>query len=235
MDNLQGLLDKALERKDRPRSGKFSPSMLGRCYRAQIWNRQNIPQSNPPDERAQRVFKAGSLFHEFIQGVISKVYPSAQIELLIENEDFKGFADIVLDDEVIDLKSQHSRAFWHRRNLDWKKLEPKLMANILQVVYYAKEIGKPKARLVFISKDDLTLQEYPLIVGNYTLKLNEEIATLRDFWQWNALPPATPRAYPNDDGKFAECGYCSWKDKCIETEKQKGVTNEATKEDDNGV
>jgi len=235
MDSLQVLLDKALERKEKPRSGKFSPSMLGKCYRAQIWNRQNIPQSNPPDERTLRVFKAGLLFHEFVQGVIAKASPSAQIEVLIENDDFKGYTDIVLDDEVIDLKSQHSRAFWHRRNLEWRQLKPKLMPNILQVVYYAVELKKTKARLVFISKDDLSIQEYPLNVADYTLELNGEIATLRDFWFYEALPPAMPRAYPDDNGKLQECGYCSWKDHCIETEKQKGVINEATQKNDDRV
>ena len=221
MDSLQSLLDKALEQKEpRKRSGKFSPSSLGKCYRAQYWNRKDEPQSNPPDERTSRVFKAGNLFHEFVQEVIIKAYPEAQKEVLIEIEDFKGFADLVLTDEVLDLKSQHSKAFWYRKNLKWSELEPKLLTNILQVAFYAIELGKSRARLVYISKDDLSIQEYPFEVEKYKVLVAEEIKTLRDFWAKDILPPAKPRAYPKDDGTFSECGYCAWQSKCYALEKK---------------
>ena len=214
--SIQELIDKALERKsDRVRSGKFSPSSLGKCYRAQYWNRKNEPPSNPIDERTNRVFKAGNLFHEFVQGLILAQNPQAQKEVLIETEDFKGYADLVLEDEIIDIKSQHSKAFWYRKNLTWKETEPKVYHNIMQVVFYAVELKKDNARLVFVSKDDLCIQEYPLSVDKYKMDLGVEIATLRDIWHYDALPEAKPRAY---DGK--ECGYCGWQDKCKVIEKQ---------------
>jgi hypothetical protein len=218
-NSIQAQIDKALEKKgERTRSGKFSPSSLGKCFRAQYWNRKNEPVTNPPDERVQRVFKAGNLFHEFVQGVIISNNPEAQKEVLVETEDFKGYADLVLTDEVIDLKSQHSKAFWYRKGLTWKELEPQLFCNILQVCFYAVNLGKEKARLCFISKDDLCIQEFPIIVDNHKMKLGEEIATLRDFWHWNALPDAKPRAYPSKDGEFKECQYCNWMNKCFELE-----------------
>jgi hypothetical protein len=230
--SIQELIDKALERKgDRVRSGKYSPSSLGRCYRAQYWNRKDEPVSNPAEDRVLRVFKAGDLFHEFVQDVIIANNPEAKKEVLIETEDFKGYADLVLEDEVVDLKSQHSRAFWYRSKLTWNELEPNLLPNILQVVFYASNLGKDRARLVFISKDDLAIQEFPLSVGNYSLKLGEEIATLRDFWHYEALPPAAPRAYPDKEGKPAECKYCNWKDTCDKIEAlKKEETNAAPKE-----
>ena len=210
--SIQELIDTALERKgDRVRSGKYSPSSLGKCYRAQYWNRKDEPVSNPAEDRVLRVFKAGNLFHEFVQDVIIANNPEAQKEVLIETEEFKGYADLVLENEVVDLKSQHSKAFWYRSKLAWNELEPKLLPNILQVVFYASNLGKDRARLVFISKDDLCIQEYPLIVGNYSLKLGEELATLRDFWHYGALPPAMPRGYLDKEGKSAECKYCGWR------------------------
>jgi hypothetical protein len=231
MDNkpsIQELIDKALERKgDRVRSGKYSPSSLGKCYRAQYWNRKNEPVSNPTKDRILRVFKAGNLFHTFVQDVIIANNPEAKKEVLVETDDFKGYADLVLMDEVVDLKSQHSKAFWYRGKLEWKELEPALFCNILQVVFYAYNLGKDRARLVFISKDDLCIQEYPINVGNYSLKLGEEIATLRDFWAYEALPPAKPRAYPDKEGKPAECKYCSWADTCKKLENKEGA-NETT-------
>lgn len=219
--SIQGLIDKALERKDdRIRSGKFSPSSLGKCFRSQYWNRKNEPQSNPIDERTNRVFKAGNLFHEFVQDVIVANNHGTQAEVLVEDDDFKGYADLVMTDEVVDLKSQHSKAFWYRKNLTWDELAPKLFANALQVAFYAVKLGKKWCRLVFISKDDLCIQEYPFEVEKYRVELDREIATLKDFWTKQVLPPAIPRAYPDKEGKSAECGYCGWKDKCFAMEKK---------------
>ncbi len=212
--SIQELLDKALERKgDRVRSGKFSPSSLGKCYRNQYWNRKNEPVSNPIDDRTQRVFKAGNLFHYFVQDLLITHYPEAQKEVLIETEDFKGYADLVINNEVIDIKSQHSKAFWYRKDLEWKDLEPKLYCNILQVVFYASNLGKDRARLVFISKDDLCIQEYPIEATKWQETLKQEIGTLRDYWIKEILPPAIPRAY---EGK--ECKYCNFMDTCFKLE-----------------
>lgn len=232
MNSIQELIDQALEPKEkRQRSGKFSPSSLGKCYRAQYWNRKDIAPSNPVDTRTLRVFKAGNLFHDFVQNLIIANNPEVKKEVLVENEDFKGYADLVINGEVIDIKSQHSKAFWYRSKLEWKELEPKLLPNILQVVFYAVELGKERARLVMVSKDDLCIDEYPLLVSNYTLKLGEEIATLRDIWHYDALPKAEPRAYPDKDGKPAECAYCQFRDLCIKTEAEKGVTNDIREQD----
>ena len=222
--SIQELIDKALEKKEeRVHSGKYSPSSLGKCYRNQFWNRQNQLPSNPVDIRTERVFQAGKLFHNFVQDLIIANNPEAKKEVLIETEDFKGYADLVLPDEVTDIKSQHSKAFWYRKDLTWKELEPKLYPNILQVVFYAVELRKERARLCFISKDDLSIQEYPILTDNYKVKLAKEITTLRDFWQKEELPPAAPRAYPNKDGKFAECSYCLWKTLCETLEKPKDL------------
>jgi hypothetical protein len=214
-ESIQVLIDKALERKgERIRSHKFSPSSLGRCYRAQIFNRKDEPQSNPIDERTLRVFRAGNLFHEFVQDLIIANHPEAQKEVLIETPAFKGYADLVLSDEVIDIKSQHSKAFWYRKNLEWKDIEPKLLCNILQVCFYALNLGRNRARLVFISKDDLCIQEYPIEAKKWQETLNQEIEVLNGIWAKQELPPAIPRAYPDKNGECAECGYCAWKDLC---------------------
>lgn len=213
--SIQELLDKALETKEkRIRSGKFSPSSLGKCYRAQYYNRKDEPVSNLIDKRTQRVFKAGGLFHRFVQDVLINAYPEAQKEVLVETDDFKGYADLVINGEVLDIKSQHSRAFWHRRDLTWQELEPKLLPNILQVVFYALNLGKDRARLVFLSKDDLSIQEYPIEVKKWSGTLNQEIVVLTDSWAKQKLPPAVPRCYPDKNNYLKECEYCSWRDTC---------------------
>jgi hypothetical protein len=221
--SIQQLIDEELAKKEpRVRSGKYSPSSFGRCYRLQYWNRKDEPKTNLPDERTERVFKAGNLFHEFVQGIILKNQPTAEKEVLVEDDDFKGYADLVIGDEVTDIKSQHSGAFWYRDKKTWAEIEPQIKHHILQVVFYAYKLSKLSARIIYISKDDCCIQEYSFPTEKYLAEIEKEITDLKTIWAKQELPPALPRAYGVDKktGKPKDCNYCSWKDLCEKTEKK---------------
>lgn len=223
MKMIQTLIDEALAKGNstpRKRSHKFSPSSFGRCYRAQIWNRADVQKTDEPEDRVLRVFKAGKLFHDFVQEVITKNDPTIQTEVKVEEDDVIGFADLVNGDIVYDLKTVHSGAFHYMKEDISESKKP----NILQVMYYAKMLGKPKASLVFISKDDLCLKEYTLFLDKkWEEELLFELTALRLAWNkyegLKILPKAEPRAYKDSKGKCKECEYCSWKTLCAETEK----------------
>lgn len=217
--SVQELIDATLEPKEkRQRSGKWSPSSFGKCYRNQYWNRADEP-GTPIDARTLRVFKAGNLFHDFVQGLL--IGETVKKEVLVECEDVKGFADLVNSEEVIDIKSQHSQAFWYRQkeikaSLDVEKsIREMFYNNWLQVCYYAIQLQKPFVRLVFISKDDLVIQEYRQPVDGYWVnEVNKELESLRQFWVSKTVPQATPRLYKQKDGTFKECSYCQFAEKC---------------------
>ena len=216
MRTIQSLIDEALKPKPRERSGKWSPSSFGGCYRKQYWNRQDEPKSNPPDERGLRVFKAGQLFHDFVQGLL----PDMQSEVLIECADVKGYADLVSGNEVIDIKSQHSKSFWWMKKKDCD-IKKEKYSNWLQVLYYARELKKEFGRLVFISKDDLCVAEYVQPLDDYWLtEIESELFALRTFWLQGSLPEPKPRCEPRKNGTYWECDYCDWKDKCFAMQEQ---------------
>lgn len=218
---IQDLIDNRLkqdqeDRRDRPRSGKFSPSLFGRCYRAQIYNRKDIPSSNDIDARTLRVFKAGHLFHKFVGDLVI-----GEKEVKIEEEDVLGYADIVTDDSVVELKSQHSRAFWYMSQgkeesdeVYLERIKKSKMPNILQSTYYAQRLCKPNIHLVYISKDDLCIRQFDWDINEFIGKVEVELLELRRWWNDVGLPPPTPRAYIGKDGKSKECGHCNWKDLC---------------------
>lgn len=227
--SIQQLIDEALIKPDRERSGKFNPSKFGYCFRAQYWNRKNEPQSNPPDERGLRVFAAGQLFHDFVQGTIirAQLYLPVtreelyQKEVLVESEDIKGFADLVDKNEVIDIKSQHSKSFWYMAKYKNDDIKKDKYANWLQVLYYARELKREFGRLVFVSKDDLCIQEYVQPLDEYWLKeIERELDFLRGMWIMPRLPNAAPRCEPNKKKEYWQCTYCNWKDKCKQIEKE---------------
>jgi len=212
------------KREGRVSSGKWKPSMFGACFRRQWWSKHQEKETNPVDDRTKRVFLAGHKFHEFVQDLI----PQKQCEILIETDDIKGYADIVTDDYVIDIKSQHSKAFWFMEKNCTDIIKEKL-SNWLQVGWYAIQLKKERCKLVFISKDDLCIKEFDVATEKLKDLVEKEISTLLSLKE---LPKAKPRLYPirkkeifNDvevyveTGKFNECRYCAFKDKCKEVER----------------
>jgi hypothetical protein len=209
MQNIQQLIDSVLLEKEslkstRHRSGKWSPSQFGKCYLAQYWHRKNEPISNPIPVRTLRKFAVGKIFHDFVEGLL----PEHLTEVKVETDDILGFADIVLDDCVIDIKSAHTndfRRFWSK---DYDIYKGK-STNWLQVATYAKLLNKSWCGLFFIGKDDLCVEQYVAKTSQFEKDIETELEILRAYWRKGELPKAEPRAY---NGK--ECGYCSYKDKC---------------------
>jgi hypothetical protein len=203
------LLEEQNKRKDRESSGKISPSSLGWCFRRQVYKLTNAPESDPPDERALRVFKCGKLFHDFVQGYI----PKDSVEILVETDDIKGYADIVGKDTVYDVKSQHSKSFWYMNRKEDYDVKKEKYSNWLQLACYGKILKKEKLCLVIISKDDLCINEYAEFTKDWIEELDKEIQTIKDtlklYKETNELPERLPRLY---SGK--ECKWCGFKTLC---------------------
>ena len=210
------LLDDALlkeqreYREDHAPSHKIHPSGLGKCYRAQILKRKGEPESNPPDSRTLRVFKIGNMIHEMIQQYLDK----EAVEVLIEEDDVKGYADIVESNCVTDIKSCHSRAFWWMNKEEYDIVTQKYN-NWLQVAYYGLRLGKENIKIVVVSKDDMCINEYTQKTEDWRDDVEAELYTLRCWWVSGKLPPAEPRAY---GGK--ECKYCPYSTLCKELEEK---------------
>ena len=211
--NIQTLIDKALEpsKEPRKRSGKFSPSSFGRCYRYQIWYRQDKTPDSPIDARTRRIFKVGDIFHDFVKQTILQTHPDAKTEVRIDLPDVLGFCDIELPTEVIEIKSQHSKGFWWMSKKGYD-IKVEKYTNILQLMFYVANLNKDRGRLVYISKDDLCINEYEFSLNEYWRgEVDKELKTLREYWESGELPPAEPKAY---NGK--ECKFCGYQIECKE-------------------
>ena len=220
---IQKLIDEQLllkqqEQSKRERSGLWSPSRFGKCYRMQYWSRAKEPETNAPDIIALRRFAVGNLFHDYIQSF----YPEAQREVKIQTDDIIGFADLVTEDTVTDVKSVTEYAFKYLILPEFdvtKEKEP----NCLQVCDYAIRLNKPKASLIFVNIASVSTVEFSLNVEAFKPKLEAELKILRSYWGNQQLPPAKPKCYiDKKTGKSKECGYCPYLDRCNQEE---GVNN----------
>jgi hypothetical protein len=202
------LLRQQEEGKKRERSGKWSPSRLGRCMRFQYWSRACEPETNLPDITALKRFDVGHLFHDYIQGFFKGV----DVEVLIETDDIKGYADIVDKDEVIDIKSVNDFSFKYllEKDFDVDKAKPE---NCLQVASYAKLLNKPRASLLFINTKNLATVQCEVDLDLWTPKVESELFVLKGYWDSKTLPGAKPRCYGG-----RECSYCSYLKKCNQVE-----------------
>jgi len=207
------------------KSGLYVASSLGQCYRRQYFNRKDEPPTNPFDKRTLRVFQVGTMFHEYITEIYEAWWRTQEgkdplyLNYKVQKDDVIGYPDIVTDEEVVELKTQHSRKFWYMHKKPELDIIIEQPEHVLQAVFYAACLDKPNIKLVYISKDDLSIEEYPVVVSDFLkMKLDLEISTLNDYWVKKALPPAEPRLYKDKGGKSKECSYCLWKDKCSEIE-----------------
>lgn len=187
----------------RIRSGKFSPSSFGRCYRYQIWNRKNEPVSNPLDVKVLIKFEQGTATHRMIQ----RDYPPEALEKKIEIEDVKGYSDIVLS-AAYDIKSTEQwsyKRFWLR---PLKFLEADQYGAFLQVCWYALELGLKEAVILPTPFGMYPTVECRVQAEDWRDDVECELYHLRMYWDLGDAP-AEPRAYGG-----RECTYCSFHDKC---------------------
>jgi len=230
--NIQQLLNEKLskeqdERKHEP-SGCITPSSLGQCFRRQLWKRRGEPVSNPPDERGLRIFKMGHTIHDFVYSLLPE---GTQTEVEVKLDDVLGYADIVTDEMVIDIKSVHSRKFWYMGRKKATKTTPEegeqeaverfrtdQKDNILQVMAYCFLLNRPMGSLVYVSRDDWCINQYKFELKDWTTEVTDELFILRKFWENGETPRAVPRLYKQKDGKYKECSYCQFLDTCTKKE-----------------
>ena len=201
----QHLIKEQEKSKKRIRSGRWSPSSFGRCYRYQFWNRLDEAQSNPPDLHALKNFSLGNILHSFVQNIISHQVLSI-IESNISNDDCEAYVDLELADEVVELKTIHPFGFKKMQNRGYDIVSDK-PHNILQCMYYAIIKKKDIGRLVYISKDDMQMKEFTFETNEWVERVATELKILNDFWKQKKLPPPLPRL-------SWDCNYCNFKDKC---------------------
>jgi CRISPR/Cas system-associated exonuclease Cas4 (RecB family) len=202
------LLKEQDARKLRERSGMWTPSRFGRCFRLQFYSRRNEPETEPINVEKLRRFAVGNLVHKYAQ----RFYPEADCEIKITKDDVVGYADIVHDNKVTDIKSVSDWEYKKIISPDYD-IEKEKETHCLQVCTYAWALDLKLAGLIFINIMNIHSVEYDIRVDHFIPKIEDELSTLRTYWISETLPPAIPRAYNGKD-----CEYCPYMTTCLKTE-----------------
>ena len=211
------------ERKDPYEINSWHSSKIGRCLRGVYLERLGIKPDEEFDERTLRVFDVGKILEKWFIDRIKKnkeIKIETQVRVESKELDLSGYVYFVAEYEgmkrVYEVKSKHSRAFWYMRD----KGEGAMRQHMYQIWIYLYLSGIKDGSIVYISKDDLSLLEYPVSLENEELKKEvlDRISLLNECWKNRTFPPMAEK-------KSWQAKYCRWHKTCQEIEKsqQTGV------------
>lgn len=203
-----------------PYNGLISASQLGQCLRRIFYAVNKVEASEPQEDWDLMTMETGNLFHRLIQSAYKAENPDAELEQTYKDDVVSVRADIVTDDEVVEIKSVHSGKFDHfKRELQTKTILEINPEHVLQAVLGAIKFGKDKARLVYVSRDNGFIQEFCINVDEKLIgMLYNELEDIRSMLACGSIPPPKPRLYGekvNKEGLPKECQYCNWKTRCL--------------------
>lgn len=209
--SIQKVIDDAIsdKREDRKVPNSWHPSRLGACRTGLFLERAGTTPDQDFEPRVLRIFDVGRKFEDWVSGLIKEKAESYEEQVRLEwpEQNVTGYADAVVNDKLVyEFKSKNSRSFWYMR----EKAQGPSEHNLMQLWVALKILNKKEGRLVYISKDDLSILEYVVLLTDpIGSKAMEELQILN--WAWEAqLPPK-----PIEDPKDWRAKYCSWHNQCV--------------------
>lgn len=125
---------------------------------------------------------------------------SLRIIDIFEKEFPKG-----LDPILCEIKSINSNAFWAKKDY----IGAGYPHHKLQLYTYLKALNLPEGRLLYVSKDDLSLQEGLVMLDSKELaeEWNKDIETMTDFYRKDIVPPKEDDIVFNEEKKRYEINW----------------------------
>jgi CRISPR/Cas system-associated exonuclease Cas4 (RecB family) len=216
---IQQIINKNIIEDREPREiTSWHCSGFGSCPTGRYLERLGVPPDSEFDERTLRVFSCGNKFEDWAVELLKDDAYEFETQTRVENPTWNvsGRVDVIMTHKdtgirrVVEIKSKHSRAF-HWMN---KKGEGAMYHHKMQLWLYLKMLAVPTGSILYISKDDMSMLEYPVRVDDAELeaKVMEEINLLNLAWLKKLPPP------PPTDPKDWRCTYCRWHKQCTNLE-----------------
>lgn len=119
------------------------------------------------------------------------------------------YPDGKVPEMLVEVKSVNSMAFWAHKNRDSEGNFKGYDHNKLQLYGYMKATGIKKGILLYVSKDDFTVQELGLVLGNTELEslLNQDIETMTGYFKRDEVPPAEQLIVHNPNKQTFELNW----------------------------
>jgi hypothetical protein len=217
--DIQNLINTAIKEENDARPEKeqrhWYISRLGQCPTGQYLERLGREPDAPFDDRTLRVFKCGTIFEDFVTKLVAQTIDGeSSTQFHVENQalDISGYVDLVLNYSngltvPYEIKSKHSKAFWYMLKEGRAQRHHEI-----QLWWYLKLMNLPLGMIVYVSKDDLAIKEYPVQLDDLELaeEAQSQLQALNEAWSTKQVPEPLP------DPKDWRNKYCSWHLQCVE-------------------
>ena len=218
MFSVQEIIEKKLlsEQKDRPVTAWYS-SGLGGDLVSRYLERKGVKADEEFDLRTLRVFAVGRYFEDWLTGLVGKEGENeTQVSVAWPEMDLRGRADQVFKNPsvVYEYKTMHSRGFWH---MEKEGVQGKLQHR-MQLWTYLHVLKIDEGRLVYFSKDDLSIAEFQVLREDKELEklVIDELTILNESWKAQLPPP--PIVWSN--GEWVKMKKDDWQAKYNRYQKQ---------------
>lgn len=209
---LQQLISQSLATREKKAITSWHPSKLGSCLTGAYLERQGVAPDEDFDDRTLRVFSCGKFFEDWACAQLQATGTAFETQVRIEwpEMDVTGYADLLLDDIVYEIKSKNSRAFWYMVGNSRRQGEGPNRQHQQQLWTYLRVLKKERGEIVYISKDDLAIQQYPVFLNDNELEseVMAQLEVLNKAWRDQVPPPVT-----HDDDSW-QAKYCRWHTQC---------------------
>lgn len=216
---FQQLVNKTLREKNESREKKeqetWYASGLGSCLRGMYLSRLGLKPDQELTDRELRVFDVGNQMEDWLVGLLKQqkdIEVETQVRVESKEHHISGKCDALVlyagEKEVKEIKTKHSKAFWYMT----KEGKP-MRQHEQQLWVYLWLLNVDKGTIVYLSKDDLAIAEFP--VRRDDKKLEAEVMS-----QLNALNEAWDKKnpllldLPAEDSWQAK--YCKHHKKCVD-------------------
>lgn len=188
------------------------PHMAMQCAR-KIYYQMNMPA----DGKINMPIVSGKLLHAYISLGIANEYENVQANVLIDlRPEFPliGEADLVDDDEVIDLKTTSGNGYYYRKQEDSASLY-----HIIQTGIYAYALGRPKIGVFYLDRDKFRSIYFQYETEAYMELIHNELIRLAQLTQVTVRPGRyLPDGRKLDPFSDWECSYCQFRGPCLKGE-----------------
>ncbi len=217
--SIQQLINNQIRKENDSREKKeqlgWYVSSLGSCLCGTYLSRLGLKPDKEFDDRILRVFKVGKQTEDWIIDLIKKQegYKALDQTLLVDDDlNLRGKYDLHLQnintgkELIYEIKSKHSKSFWY---MD-KKGEGAAEQHKMQLWTYLYLAKIKEGRIVYVSKDDLSILEYPIFLKDEKLKeiVLDQIGILNESWK-KKLPPL-----PAPQNSW-QAKYCNFHKQCL--------------------
>jgi len=189
----QDLKIKQEERVTKPRD-YFYASNVGKAFLDVYLELKGTEPTNPMDERQLRTFMVGHIFEDYIAQFLPKdIKVEREKSVIFQPENslsIHGRVDFIIDGIPVELKTVNSRSFWYNAKGDggFKPYEHHLM----QLMIYMLALKVKESILVYISKDDATIEQVNIKMENEDelyKKVMKWLETMTKYYKDDIKPP----------------------------------------------